>query len=111
MRYLSVFQAPFYPAEAERKGLSASEYGFVFGIYELTVFVVSPIIGANLEWLGGIKVSPRFGRCELRDVNAADSSRWLGCVRICDGSRRVYREIFSITYHYSKTASTCSGNT
>jgi len=38
-------QAPFYPAEAERKGASASEYGLVFGIFELTVFVTSPVFG------------------------------------------------------------------
>ena len=38
-------QAPFYPAEAEKKGASATEYGLVFGIFELTVFIVSPFIG------------------------------------------------------------------
>merc|ERR1712018_826561 len=45
-------QAPFYPAEAEKKGCTPSEYGLVFGIFELTVFLVSPIIGANLNRLG-----------------------------------------------------------
>ena len=29
-----------------------SEYGLVFGIFELTVFLVSPIIGANLNRMG-----------------------------------------------------------
>lgn len=29
-----------------------SEYGLVFGVFELTVFLVSPIIGANLNRLG-----------------------------------------------------------
>jgi len=38
-------QAPFYPAEAESKGATASEYGLVFGIFELTVFVTSPVFG------------------------------------------------------------------
>jgi len=38
-------QAPFYPAEAERKGATASEYGLVFGIFELTVFLTSPLFG------------------------------------------------------------------
>ena len=46
------FQAPFYPLEAEKKGCMPSEYGLVFGIFELTVFLVSPIIGANLNRLG-----------------------------------------------------------
>ena len=41
-------QAPFYPAEAEKKGASATQYGLVFGIFELTVFIVSPIVGKLL---------------------------------------------------------------
>jgi len=45
-------QAPFYPHEAEKKGCIPSEYGLVFGVFELTVFLVSPIIGANLNRLG-----------------------------------------------------------
>jgi len=45
-------QAPFYPIEAEAKGCTPSEYGLVFGIFELVVFLVSPIIGANLNRLG-----------------------------------------------------------
>ena len=45
-------QAPFYPAEAERKGASATEYGLVFGIFELTVFLVSPIMGKYLPRIG-----------------------------------------------------------
>ena len=40
-------QAPFYPAEAERKGASPTEYGLVFGIFELTVFIVSPFMGES----------------------------------------------------------------
>jgi hypothetical protein len=31
--------------QAERKGASASEYGLVFGIFELAVFISSPILG------------------------------------------------------------------
>lgn len=38
-------QAPFYPSEAERKGATASQYGLVFGVFELTVFLVSPVYG------------------------------------------------------------------
>ena len=45
-------QAPFYPAEASKKGASATEYGLVFGIFELTVFIVSPIVGKFLPRIG-----------------------------------------------------------
>ena len=45
-------QAPFYPAEAEKKGASATSYGLVFGIFELTVFLVSPFMGKYLPRLG-----------------------------------------------------------
>lgn len=45
-------QAPFYPAEAEKKGASGIEYGLVFGIFELTVFIVSPIFGKYLPRIG-----------------------------------------------------------
>ena len=45
-------QAPFYPKEAESKGASATEYGLVFGIFELTVFIVSPIVGKFLPQMG-----------------------------------------------------------
>lgn len=45
-------QAPFYPAEAESKGATATEYGFVFGIFELTVFIVSPLYGQYISKIG-----------------------------------------------------------
>lgn len=45
-------QAPFYPAEAERKGATATQYGLVFGIFELTVFIVSPIYGKYINKIG-----------------------------------------------------------
>lgn len=38
-------QAPFYPAEAEKKGATASEYGLVFGTVEFVIFVAAPIFG------------------------------------------------------------------
>jgi len=53
-------QAPFYPHEAEKKGCVPSEYGLVFGIFELTVFLVSPIIGANMNRMG-MKFTLNFG--------------------------------------------------
>ncbi|XP_017780965.1 PREDICTED: MFS-type transporter SLC18B1-like [Nicrophorus vespilloides] len=45
-------QAPFYPQEAERKGATATEYGLVFGIFELIVFLVSPFYGQHLNRIG-----------------------------------------------------------
>ena len=45
-------QAPFYPHEAEKKGATATEYGLVFGIFELTVFIVSPFMGKYLPRIG-----------------------------------------------------------
>ena len=34
--------------QAEKKGASATEYGLVFGIFELVVFIISPIYGHNV---------------------------------------------------------------
>ncbi|XP_014238865.1 MFS-type transporter SLC18B1-like [Trichogramma pretiosum] len=45
-------QAPFYPAEAERKGATATEYGLVFGIFELVVFIISPFYGQRINQIG-----------------------------------------------------------
>ncbi|XP_065163951.1 MFS-type transporter SLC18B1-like [Atheta coriaria] len=45
-------QAPFYPQEAEKKGATATEYGLVFGIFELVVFIVSPFYGQHLNRIG-----------------------------------------------------------
>lgn len=36
-------QAPFFPKEAELKGATPSEYGLVFGIYELMILTTSPL--------------------------------------------------------------------
>ncbi|CAH3980264.1 MFS-type transporter SLC18B1-like [Pieris brassicae] len=45
-------QAPFFPQEAENKGCTATEYGLVFGVFELVVFIISPFYGAHLNRLG-----------------------------------------------------------
>ena len=79
-------QAPFYPHEAEEKGATATgqlsipmipsmpiipvqtilsrlsspfphvEYGLVFGIFELTVFIASPYIGSKINTWGARRV-------------------------------------------------------
>ena len=38
-------QPPFYPLEAEKKGATPSQYGFVFGIANLAAFIFAPIFG------------------------------------------------------------------
>ena len=38
-------QPPFYPSEAERKGATPSQYGFVYGTLSLAAFIFAPIIG------------------------------------------------------------------
>uniref|UniRef100_A0A8D8SSK7 MFS-type transporter SLC18B1 n=1 Tax=Cacopsylla melanoneura TaxID=428564 RepID=A0A8D8SSK7_9HEMI len=45
-------QAPFYPHEAEKKGATPTEYGFVFGVFELVVFLISPFYGQHLNRIG-----------------------------------------------------------
>ncbi|KAG4080250.1 hypothetical protein HA402_010742 [Bradysia odoriphaga] len=45
-------QAPFFPQEAEKKGATATEYGLVFGVFELVVFVISPVYGQYLNRIG-----------------------------------------------------------
>ena len=48
--------ATFYPHEAEKKGASHTEYGLIFGIFQLTVFIVSPIMGKYLNKFGAKRV-------------------------------------------------------
>ncbi|XP_076332330.1 MFS-type transporter SLC18B1-like isoform X2 [Tachypleus tridentatus] len=48
-------QAPFFPQEAEKKGASPTEYGLIFGIFEFTVLLASPIYGKLM-----FHISPKF---------------------------------------------------
>ncbi|XP_054708278.1 MFS-type transporter SLC18B1-like [Uloborus diversus] len=48
-------QAPFFPAEAEAKGATPTEYGFIFGMFQLTIFVMAPIMGKLVPY-----TSPKF---------------------------------------------------
>jgi len=45
-------QAPFYPIEAENKGANPAEYGAVFGIIHLAMFLSGPIFGKFMWKLG-----------------------------------------------------------
>ena len=66
-----MFQAPFFPREAVSKGLEVWHFGLVFGAFEITVFIVSPIIGANLNKIG-VKVM------KIRLHKSTDGSREVG---------------------------------
>ena len=37
--------APFFPSESLKKGISQTQVGMIFGVYELVVLVLSPIFG------------------------------------------------------------------
>lgn len=43
--------APFYPSEAQLKGLNSTDIGIVFGVFELTMFILSPILGKYVSFL------------------------------------------------------------
>ena len=45
-------QPTFYPSEAELKGAKPSEYGFVFGVANLSLFIFSPIFGKYASKIG-----------------------------------------------------------
>lgn len=44
--------APFFPSESERKGVTSTWYGIVFGVFEMGQFVFSPIAGAVIPHVG-----------------------------------------------------------
>jgi MFS family permease len=45
-------QAPFYPIEAEAKGANSAQYGVVFGIIHLAMFLAGPLFGRFMPRLG-----------------------------------------------------------
>ena len=45
----------FYPSEAEKKGVTPSQYGFVFGVVNLAAFLFAPFFARY-----GTKIGPRF---------------------------------------------------
>lgn len=44
-------QAPFFPKEAELKHATPTQYGFVFGVYELAICLTSPLFGKMVDIL------------------------------------------------------------
>jgi len=59
---LIALQPPFYPYEAEKKGATPQQYGFVFGIFNLAAFLSAPIFG---------KYGPKIGPKLLYSMGAA----------------------------------------
>lgn len=43
--------APFFPKEAERKSLTPTQYGIVFGILEFGQFIFCPLIGKIVSYV------------------------------------------------------------
>ena len=96
-------QPPFYPKEAEERGASPSQYGFVFGITNLAAFIFAPIFGAYgtqigpkllyncgafLQAISGIcfgllsfvqKLAPFLGLSYLLRYKARFIQKWLCC--------------------------------
>lgn len=52
MKFKCILYSIFFNFQAELKGATATEYGLVFGIFELVVFIVSPIYGQHLNRIG-----------------------------------------------------------
>ncbi|KJH44148.1 transporter, major facilitator family protein [Dictyocaulus viviparus] len=44
--------APFYPDEAKKKGMTESQTGIVFGVFELVMFVMAPLFGKYMTTIG-----------------------------------------------------------
>ncbi|CAL4152634.1 unnamed protein product [Meganyctiphanes norvegica] len=44
--------APFFPSEAESKGVTPSIYGFIFGVYTLVMCLAAPIFGKFVTQIG-----------------------------------------------------------
>ena len=49
--YYSLF-APFFPGEALRKGISQTQVGFIFGIFQFVLLILSPIFGKYMSTIG-----------------------------------------------------------
>ena len=49
--YYSLF-APFLPGEAIRKGISQTQVGIIFGIFQFVLLVLSPIFGKYMDVIG-----------------------------------------------------------
>ena len=96
-----------------KKGANATEYGFVFGVFELVVFLVSPIYGQYLNRIGP-KVSyfenltpdnnktyfhVTAGSLQLRDFHYRHISNLVWIARPCSRSYDVHQPRISYQNH------------
>ena len=54
--FMASIMAPFLPVEAQAKGATASQFGPIFGIIHLALFIISPLMGKVVTRLGLGKV-------------------------------------------------------
>ena len=50
--FMASIMAPFLPVEAQAKGATASQFGPIFGIIHLALFVISPLMGKVINRVG-----------------------------------------------------------
>ena len=50
--FVASIQAPFLPIEARTKGATPSQFGPIFGIIHLALFITSPLVGALVSKFG-----------------------------------------------------------
>lgn len=53
---VDAIQAPFFPGEATRKGCTASQFGAIFGIIHVGIFLTSPFVPRLVQRLGLLPV-------------------------------------------------------
>lgn len=77
--------APFYPQEAQMKGMNSTEIGIIFGVFELVMFITAPPLGKYVSALTMIC----FKVFELFIV-----------MLFPDGHDRIQKNVYRRTLHY-----------
>jgi hypothetical protein len=57
--------APFLPAEALKKGITETQIGIIFGIFELVLLVLSPIFGKYVRQYDDTLAINSFRKCAI----------------------------------------------
>lgn len=50
-------QGPFYPMIAEQKEVTPTQYGFVFGVFSFTVFIMNLFVRVLIDKFGAVRIS------------------------------------------------------
>lgn len=61
-------QGPFYPAIAEQKGVTPTQYGFVFGVFNIVFLVMNSLVGILIGKFGASSIS-FSGLCIIGGTN------------------------------------------